>query len=48
MFTIKGKAVLGSLEAALLIHAVKTSFHELMDTMHGLAIAFGNKGGASG
>lgn len=45
MFTIKGKAILLSLTAALLIHTVKTTFHELMDTMHGLAIAFGNKGG---
>lgn len=45
MFTIKGKAILLSLAAALLIHTVKTTFHELMDTMHGLAIASGNKGG---
>lgn len=48
MFTIKGEAILLSLTAALLIHTVKTTFHELMETMHGLTIAFGNKGGASG
>lgn len=47
MFTIKGKAILLSLTTALLIHTVKTTFHELMETMHGLTIAFGNKG-ASG
>lgn len=45
MFTIKGKAILVSLTTTLLIHTVKTTFHELMETMHGLAIAFGNKGG---
>lgn len=45
MFTIKGKAILLSLTTALLIHTVKTTFHELMETMHGLTIAFGNKGG---
>lgn len=45
MFTIKGKAILLCLTTALLIHTVKKTFHELMETMHGLAIAFGNKGG---
>lgn len=45
MFTIKGKAILRCLTTALLIHTVKTTFHELMETMQGLAIAFGNKGG---
>lgn len=44
MFTIKGKASLLS-PTALLIHTVKTTFHELMETMRGLTIAFGNKGG---
>lgn len=44
MFTIKGEAILLSLTAALLIHTVKTTFHELMETMRGLTIAFGNKG----
>lgn len=44
MFTIKGKAILLSLATTLLIHTVKTTFHELMETTHGLAIAFGNKG----
>lgn len=44
MFTIKGKAILLSLATALLIHTVKTTFHELMETTHGLAIAFGSKG----
>lgn len=45
MFTIKGKAIILTLTTALLIHHVKMTFHELMETMHGLTIAFGNKGG---
>ena len=44
MFTIRGKEILLSLATALLIHTVKTTFHELMETTHGLTIAFGNKG----
>lgn len=44
MFTIKGKPIPLSPTTALLIHTVKTTFHDLMETMHGLAIAFGNKG----